>query len=34
MYGAAQPKPTSNIEAKFQEQAIQHMDMGGDDLPF
>jgi hypothetical protein len=34
MYGAAQPKQTGNIEAKFQEQAIQHMDMGGDDLPF
>jgi hypothetical protein len=34
MYAAAQPKQTGNIEAKFQEQAIQHMDMGGDDLPF
>jgi hypothetical protein len=34
MYGAAQPKPTGNIERKFQEEAIKHMDMGGDDLPF
>jgi hypothetical protein len=34
MYGAAQPKQMGNIERKFADEAIKHMDMGGDDLPF
>ena len=34
MYGAAQPKQMGNIERKFADEAIKHIDMGGDNLPF